>query len=773
MTDVLPAQRFVGSSIKRSEDQRILTGSGHYVDDVQLPGMLHAAFVRSTVAHALITGVNVDDARALDGVVAVYTGTEVQALLNPDAPAMSMFPGMPAPVFTVLATDKVRLVGDLVALVVAESRYVAEDAIELIEVDYDDLEPIATAARALEPSSPPIFESAGNNVLAGPYTNLHGDVDGTFASADDVASITIRQHRHQNVPMECRGLVADFDAATGKLVLHSSNQGVGLAKMIVAGQLGLNPDDVRVLCGDIGGSFGLKLGAAREDVAVAAASRALGRPVKWIEDRNEHLMASGHAREETMVADLAYSSAGDLLGLKVDMTVDTGAYPGMGGMIGGLIETMLPGPYKIGAISFTFTAAVTNKAAYVAYRGPWAAETFTRERMIDIVAHQLGMEPLDVRLRNVVTRDEEPTRMVTGRSLRGVTARESLERTAEIIDLPAFRVRQAAARAEGRHLGIGLATYIEAAPGPREPGSGGGGIMGPEQMRMRLEADGTISAFTGQMPHGQGHETTFAQIVADEIGVPFEQVRIVVGDSDQVPFGFTGGSRAATMAGGASLHTARALKEKILEISSNVLEASPGDLEIVNGKVSVRGVPVSAIPLADVAAASAEDVEVNGAFDGGEGGWSGGTHCAIVEVDVETGHVTIERYVVVEDCGKMINPAIVEGQVRGGVAQGIGAVLLERSAYDENAQFLAGTFMDYLLPTTTEIPRIEIHHLETVPLDPDVNFRGVGEGGMIVSPPTICNAIEDALAPFGVVITEQHLPPLRILELIGAVEPQG
>jgi aerobic carbon-monoxide dehydrogenase large subunit len=470
-----------------------------------------------------------------------------------------------------------------------------------------------------------------------------------------------------------------------------------------------------------------------------------------------------------MIAEAAVTNEGDVLGLKVDMTVDTGAYPGMGAMISGLIESMLPGPYKMEALGFTFSATVTNKAQYVAYRGPWAAETFTRERLLDIVAHEVGIEPLDLRLRNVVTRGEPPLHMITGRSLVGVTTRESLERMAEIIDLPAFRVRQAAARAEGRHLGLGVATFIEAAPGPRE-GGGGGGMMGPEQMRMRLEPDGMVSVFTSQMPHGQGHETTFAQIAADEVGVPFEQVRVVAGDSDSAPMGFgTGGSRAATMAGGATLHTARALRDRILETSADLLEASAGDLELIEGKVSVRGVPVSAITLADVAAGAPEPLEATRAFDGGEGGWSSGTHCAIVEVDVETGQVTIERYIVVEDCGALINPAIVEGQVRGGVAQGIGAVLLERSAYDDNAQFLAGTFMDYLLPTATEIPRIEIHHLETVPLDPDVNFRGVGEGGMIVAPATIVNAIADALSPFGVQVREQHLPPSRIVELTGGV----
>jgi carbon-monoxide dehydrogenase large subunit len=773
------AQRFVGESIKRSEDPRILTGAGNYVDDVKLPGMLHAAFLRSPYAHARITGIDTSAARDLPGVVAVYTGQEVQDLLAPGAPSPGFFG--PAPwKFTVIASDKVRLVGDPVALVVAESRYLAEDALELIEVDYDELPSVATADQALDPTSTPIFEDLGSNVIAPPTKKTHGDIDAAFAKADRVVRAKLRQHRHQNVPMECRGLVAHFDPEAETLMIHGSNQGVGIAKMTMVGQLGLSPDKVRVVCGDIGGSFGLKIGAAREDIAVCAASKALGRPVKWIEDRNEHLSASGHAREESMDVEAAVTNEGDILGLKVRMVVDTGAYPGMGGMIGGMVENMLPGPYRLGALEFEFVATVTNKATYVAYRGPWAAETFCRERMVDIIAKELGLEPLEVRRRNIAFQGRdgaEPDTMVTGRSLVGATARESLELVADVVDLPAFRARQEAARAEGRYVGIGMATYIEGAPGPR--GSGGG--LGNETMRMRLEADGVVTVFTAQMPHGQGHETTLAQVAAQEFGVPFEQVKVVVGDSDVVPFGFTGGSRAATMAGGASLHTARSLKQKVLEVASHLMEASPDDLEIVDGLVGVRGVPVSARPVAEIAVAAAEPgrlpegvdttLEVTQSYDGGQGGWSGGTHCAIVSVDVETGLVDVERYIVAEDCGALINPAIVEGQVRGGVAQGIGAVLLERSAYDEETgQFLAATFMDYLLPSTTEVPRIEIHHLETVPLDPDVNFRGVGEGGMIVSPPTVCNAIEDALAPFGAEVREQHLPPLRILELIGALD---
>jgi aerobic carbon-monoxide dehydrogenase large subunit len=551
---------------------------------------------------------------------------------------------------------------------------------------------------------------------------------------------------------------------------------VHLSKIAVAMRLGMEQDKVRVLAGDIGGSFGLKIGASREELAVAAASRAVGRPVKWVEDRSENLTASGQAREESFDVRAAVSSAGDLLGLDVKMVIDTGSYPGMGAMVPGIIEAMLPGPYQLAALGFESTAVITNKPPYVAYRGPWASETFVRERVLDLIAKDLGLDPFEIRLRNAAPRTDPPATMITGRPLTGVTTLESLERIAQLVDVPSFRRRQADARGQGRYLGIGVATFIEAAPGPRaaeEPS----GPMGTESMRLQLTEDGVVVLFTGQMPHGQSHQTTLAQIAADEFGVPFEQVRVVVGDTDVVPFGLTGGSRSATMAGGVALHGARQLKAKVLDFASHLMEASARDLQITDGKVWVRGDPASAIAVGEVARQAAAGqfgagvdgrLEVEAVFDGGQGGWSGGSHCALVEVDIETGLVTVKRYVVTEDCGALINPAVVEGQIRGGIAQGIGAVLLERSAYDEDGNCQSATFMDYLVPTACDIPRIEIAHLQTVPLDRDVNFRGVGEGGMIVAPPTVVNAIEDALSPFGVRIYEQHLPPARILELIAA-----
>ncbi len=776
----IAAERYTGASIKRSEDPRILTGTGRYVDDIKLPGMLHAAFVRSPLAHARVLSVDASAARALPGVVAVLTGAELEAMTVPGPdPLMAMIGGGgPTPEFSLLATDKVRFVGDPVAIVVAESRYLAEDGCELVEVEYDDLPPVVDAAFALDPSSPPLFANLGDNIARPRARSEFGDISGTFANADRIFDVHLDVHRHQNVPMEGRGCVASYDADLGVMTVYAATQSVHISRIAVATRLGMPPDKVRVLAGDIGGSFGLKIGASREELAAAAASRHLGRPVKWVEDRGENLTASGQAREESFDIRAAVSNDGDLLGLDVTMVIDTGAYPGMGTMVPSIMEAMLPGPYKLAALGFESIAAITNKASYVAYRGPWASETFLRERVLDLIAKDLGLDPLEIRLRNVALRTDPPAMMITGRPLVGVTSKESLERVAELADFPAFRRRQAQARAQGRYLGIGVATFIEAAPGPRSPESGG--PMGNESMRLRLEEDGIVVLFTGQMPHGQSHQTTLAQIAADEFGVPFEQVRIVVGDTDLVPFGLTGGSRSATMTGGVALHGARQLKAKVLDFAAHLMEASAQDLLITDGNVWVRGDPASAITVREVARLAASGaqfdgdvdtkLEVEATFDGGEGGWSGGTHCAIVEVDVETGLVKVERYIVAEDCGALINPAVVEGQIRGGVAQGIGAVLLERSAYGEDGNFQSATFMDYLMPTTCDVPRIEIEHLETVPLDADVNFRGVGEGGMIVAPPTVVNAIEDALSPFGVRIYEQHLPPARILELIAAAD---
>jgi carbon-monoxide dehydrogenase large subunit len=481
----------------------------------------------------------------------------------------------------------------------------------------------------------------------------------------------------------------------------------------------------------------------------------------------------------------AVTADGVLLGLRMDAKLNMGAYacdPFPGAIYVMSLSGSFQGPTKIEAISAHHTAVFSNKGTYVAYRGPWATGDFLRERMLDVIARELGIDPIDIRRRNYVHRGEPPLAMLTGQPFVGVTTQQCVEQAATVVDWEGFRRRQKEAQADGRYLGLGIASYLEAAPGPRVPGQEGNAILGDEVTHISIEDDGIVQIITRQQPHGQGHETTLAQVAVDELGVKFEDVHVVFGDTDVTPMALvgTGGSRAATMANGVVLHGSRQLREQLLSLAADVLEANADDLEIGGGVISVRGTPSIELSLGELARivrqepqrlpeGAEEQLKVTRTFDGGQSGWSGGTHCCEVEVDVETGLVSINRYVVVEDCGLPVNPAIVEGQIRGGVAQGIGAVLYEHAAYGEDGQFLAATFMDYLMPTTMVVPNFEIQHVETMLTDPDVNFRGVGEGGMIVAPACITNAIEDALAPLGVQVREQHLPPSRILELLGTV----
>jgi carbon-monoxide dehydrogenase large subunit len=770
------AARAVGARVHRVEDQRILTGRGRYLDDVTAPGMLHAAFFRSYVAHGRLVSVDVTEARQLPGVVAVFTGEDMQRLTSPIVPGvstgMNLIPGLQAPPFSALATDKVRYVGDPIALVIAESRYVAEDALELIVEDIDPLDPIVSYEDALDPSKTPLFEEVGNNVNLR-MEQVMGDPDSAFARADRVIRTSISVHRHQPVPMETRGLIASWDAAAEELTLHASTQSPHMFRMLLPNLIGVPMEKIRVLAGDVGGGFGLKNCVGREDVALAAAAISLGRPVKWVEDRLEHLAAAGHAREEMADLEAAVTADGRLLGIRADVKVNVGAYlcdPFPGSTMAFAIVAFLQGPTMVEGIAATSTVVFSNKATYVSYRGPWATGDFLRERLLDVIAHELDLEPAEVRRRNYVTRGEPPLEQLSGTPFLGITTQECLAQAERAIDIPAFRARQKAAREQGRYLGLGLAGYIEGAPAPKVRGERAPDPLGAETSYISIEDGGRVVIVTRQQPHGQGHQTTLAQVAADELGVRFEDIEVRWGDTKITPVALigTGGSRAATMANGSVLHGSRKLKAKILELAADQLEANAADLDLIDSQVRVKGVPSVTLPLAELVAraGSEADLRVTDVYDGGEGGWSGGVHACIVEVDPDRGTVSFERYLVVEDCGLPVNPAIVEGQIRGGVAQAVGAVLLEHAAYGEDGQFLSSSFMDYLLPTSMDVPDIEVQHVETVLNDADVNFRGVGEGGMIVAPAAITSAIEDALAPLGVAVREQHLPPARIVELI-------
>jgi len=776
--------RLVGARVPRVEDPRLLRGRGRFVEDLVVPGLCHAAFVRSPFAHAQIRSIDTLAARSLPGVAAVFTATDFDGIV---APMRATGPdGLHTPSFAPLASDRVRFVGDPVALVVARDRYVAEDACELVDVEYETLPVIADVDAAVAAGAVPIFAEVGHNRMFGAQ-HTYGDVDAAFARAPRVRRWAFTQHRVCNAPLEGRAAIVDYSQDTGELVYHAAHQNPHALRLFVAELLGLPVHRFHVQIGDVGGSFGQKAYISREDVALCAAGVVLGRPIRWIEDRVENLQAAGQAREERVTVDAAFADDGRVLGMRVDMVMDQGAYqlttlPPT--IFPTIVRVLFPGAYRFDNLEFTTRVVATNKATYVAYRGPWESETFVRERVLDLIAADVGIPPEVVRQRNLRTADEYPATMVTGPTLAHVTARETLEAALARADLQQFRDAQRLARARGRAPGFGLATFIEPSPGPPDYSAALGAGASPrtaQRASARLEPDGTLTVFTSQAPHGQGHHTTLAQLAADGLDLPIDAVRVVSGDTAVTPFNLvgTGGSRAATLASGAVVGVVGEIREQITRLAAHLLEASPADIELVDGTVAVRGVPSSRRPLAEVAAVAyrttallprdvAPGIQAVHDFAIPDGGWSQATHCCWVDVDLATGRVRIDRYLVVEDCGALINPNIVDGQISGGVAQGIGGVLYERAAYDEHAQLLSSTFADYLLPTSAEIPAIEIHHLESPPQGP-VDFRGVGEGGAIGAPAALVNAIADALRPFGVDVLEQYLPPTRILELIGAI----
>jgi carbon-monoxide dehydrogenase large subunit len=839
---------FVGQSVKRVEDERFLTGNGTFVADLNIEGVLHAAFLRSPFPHANITAIDVSQAAKLPGVVRVFTGAELNEVTNP-FPPFFMAEGLYTPLHTCMSEDKVRHVGDPVALVIAESRYVAEDALELITVDYQDLTPVSSIDEALEPRRAKLWEKADGNVL-GELHNSFGDPDKVFANADRVITRTFDCPRQTNQPMETRGTVVIIDPKTGHLEIHNTSQAPHFLKWAIAALLvdqggfrslrqfltnssrrkafaaaakdfrsinkeklaaqdnagmksqlkkdrsmlrhmgrmatGLlaSKDYPTVKAVDIGGAFGSKGAVNREDVAIAAAATQLGRSVQWIEDRVENLTDGGQAREERFVVSVAVDDDGTFQGLDVKAFLDNGAYPAfpVSSAITALLwKVYMPGSYDFKAFKLETKILATNKGKVVPYRGPWANETWMRERMVDVVAEELGMDPGELRRKNMIGEDKLPMPMVTGPDMDAtMSVKKTLERALELIDHEQLSRDKAAAEARGHRLGLGIASYHEAAPGPPNFASSiqpGTDMFLYEDGRAEIQADGRITMYTSQSPHGQSHQTTYTQIAADEFGVPMEDIEIVWGNTDRTQFSFlgTGGSRGGPLGGGVMRMTARELRTQVVEVAANMLEASSGDIEIIDGNIHVAGVPARGITYADVAAKVATDQRVTEGpvfsesmkYEGvGNGGWSVATHVAWVDIDLETGLVEIPRYLVVEDCGPIINPAIVDGQVRGGVAQGIGAVFYERQVYDDSANLLTSTYMDYLIPTAMEIPNIEIEHMETL-TDGENDARGVGEGGMIGAPAALTNAVSDAL---GVQITEQYLPPYRLLELAGVLD---
>jgi carbon-monoxide dehydrogenase large subunit len=772
----------VGARVPRVEDERLLTGRGRYVGDIVLPGMLHAAFLRSVHAHARLLSVDVTRARAAAGIAACVTGED----LAPHARAVraeSRMKGYVATDFPALARGKVRFTGEAVAAALGDTRYAAEDALDLIDVRYEPLPSVGTVEAGRQASSPLLHEAAGTNVLL-TRTFAQGDADAAIANAAVVVGDTFRFHRHAGVTMENRACLAEWDAGAGALTLWSSTQVPGLLRDALADVLDLPAHKVRVVAPDVGGGFGVKGALYPEEVAVCALARLTGRPVKWVGDRREDLLTSTQAWDEVIECELGLAADGAIQGLRARVMGDIGAYsihPWTASIEVIQVISFLPGPYRVPHYRGEAWGVATNKAPMGPYRGVGRpVSTFVTESLIERAARRLGMDPVELRLQNLIRTEEFPYRSPSGVVWDHGAFVETLERARDMAGYAEVRQEQRRARPSTRRLGIGVASYVElTGVGSAIPASPGAAInTGTEGATVRVDPGGTVTAIFGVASHGQGHETSLAQIVAQELGAPFGDVRVIEGDTAASPAGTgTYASRTAVIAGGAAMLAARAVKDKAVQIAAHQLEAGVDDVVLEDGRASVRGSAGRSVSLRDIAGAAyagsrrlpkgmEPGLEATRFYDPYFGSASNAAHVAVVEVDVETCAVAIRRFVLVEDCGRMINPMIVEGQAIGGVAQGIGAALLEEVVYSEDGQLLTGTLMDYLVPTASEMPLIEVMHLDRPSPATLGGFKGVGEGGTIGAPAAIANAIADALSHLGIDITELPMTPDRLFRLI-------
>jgi carbon-monoxide dehydrogenase large subunit len=765
MNAVFEGNKAVGASVRRVEDPRYLEGRASYVDDLQSAGLLHLAFVRTSNAHAKVVDVDVTSALEVPGVVAAYTADDLAGLMKPIL-AESSLPGYNASFRPALATDRVRFVGEAVAAVLAESRYAAEDGVDAVVLDEEPLPVVTSIEDALAPGAPLIHDDLPSNV----HNHFHlveGDVEGAFAAADLVVEREFRSQRVAPVPLEPRSMIARWDPAGPELTLWISHQAPHMLRTGISRFMDLPESSIRVVSPDVGGGFGAKLILYTEDLVVAAVSRLSGRPVKWISDRREDLLTTMHGREQIHHVAAAVRADGRVLGVRVKIMASNGAYavwPMTAGLDSGQASENVTGPYDIPNYERDVYAVCTNKAPMGPYRGvgrPMAC--FTIERLMDEIGREVGVEPLEVRRRNVVR--TYPYETPTGLRFESGSSAESIELIDELLGVAEFRTEQRRLRERGVYAGLGVAAMVEhTALGPDEVSRKGiDMVLGMESASLAVEPDGRVTVQVGTHSHGQGHETTFAQVVADELSISHEDVRIRFGDTAAVPYGLgTWASRSTVYAGGAAILAARQVRDKVLEIGAHLLEASPGDLELVDGSIQVKGSPGRGLSFRDVAYTAIHKPnllppEIEPGLNAvrrykapDPGSFTNAIHAALVEVDVATGVLSIRRYVVIEDCGVMINPMIVEGQVHGGVAQGLGHAILEDMHYDELGQPLTTTFMDYLLPGFNEVPTIEIHHLESPSPHSLGGFKGMGEGGAINPPAVIANAVTDALEPFGI-----------------------
>ncbi len=765
----------IGQALTRLEDAALLTGRGRFVDDMHLPGMAHAAFVRSDEAHARVKAIDTAAARAMQGVIAVLTFADLPARFHDQR-----MPPMPNPHIKqnampyVLAKDEVCHVGDPIAIVVAEDRYIAEDATASVIVDYDPLPVAGDCRAALEPGAPVAHAGAPDN-LGARLDFAYGDVAGAFACAAHVVKESLFMHRGLGHPIEGRAALAAYDEIEEKLTLYTASQGPHAAMRAIVAMLGWDEARVRVMAPDVGGGFGPKMSFYAEQIATCLAALHVGRPVKWIEDRREHFVSANQERDQYWDMEMALDAKGRILGVRGRMIHDKGAYMPHGTILPHISCTTVPGPYVVPAYAISCDVVLTNKPPVAPVRGAGRPQAvFAMERLMDAASRATGLDRAEIRRRNTIPAERMPYPV-------GLTFRDGKPLTYDSGDYPqclekalaaagydTFAERQAAARAEGRHIGIGIASVVE--------GTG----LGPfEGATVRIGASGKVTLVTGAAAQGQGHVTTFAQVCAEQFGIRPGDVRVITADTAAIANGTgTFASRQAVNAGNSTHLAAIAVRDKVLKIAAHMLEAAADDLELADGQVFVKGVPAMKVSLAAVARAVTGQsgfalpagiepgLEATRYFSPEQAAYANGTHVAEVEVDAETGFVRVTGYWIAHDCGVVINPLVVGGQVQGGLAHGIGNALLEWMHYDGAGQPQTVTLADYLMPTADAVPKAVVSHVVSPsPLNP-LGVKGAGEGGTIPAPAAIVSAVEHALSPFGVHLTQAPVPPHYLVGLI-------
>ncbi len=773
------AASLCGSRIKRREDPRFITGTGNYVADLSLPGMVYAKFVRSPYAHAKIRSIDVSKAKQMPGVLAVYTGGDLRPKLGavPCAWLVPTDPPIRVPEYRALAVDRVRYVGDPVAVVVATSPQTAQDAAEQVTVDYEPLPVVVDQEEAVKEGAPLLYDSVPNNTSF-VWRLKGGDVESAFKQADLVVKQRFVNQRLQPTAMETRAAVAEYDPAKAEATLWVTSQNPHIHRLLVSTMTGIPEQRLRVVAPDVGGGFGSKIQVYGFEAVVTLLAKELGRPVKWVETRTENYMSTIHGRAHVDYVELAAKRDGTILGLRVKTYANLGAYltaaaPGVPTILFGI---MLSGAYRIPAVECEVHGVLTNTAPVDAYRGAGRPEaTYIVERMVDILAHELGLDPVDVRMKNFIPKDKFPYTVATGVVYDSGNYEETLRRAMALVDYRRLRENQARLRAEGKLLGIGVSTYVEVCGlGPSKVvRSTGFGLGLWDSAVVRVHPSGKVTVLTGAHPHGQGEETSFAQIAADELGVSFEDVEVVHGDTAMTPFGMgTYGSRTLPVAGMAIVGACRRVVDKAKKIAAHLLEAREEDVVWERGRFYVRGAPAKYKTIQEVALASytAENLppgvepglEVTYFYDPPNFVFPFGAHICVVEVDKDTGAVKVVKYVAVDDCGTQINPMLVEGQVHGGITQGLAQALYEEGVYDSQGNLLTQSLNDYAVPTALEAPAYTTDSTVTPSPVTPLGVKGVGETGTIAATPAVVNAVVDALSHLGVKNLDMPLKPERI-----------